>query len=188
MRRAEPLRARRRQRGFTLLELMVGLVVGAAAIAGTQTLFGVLVDHSARIRQVSEESARRANGDHVLRTLLLSAEVGADPQATFEGSLHAIRFETWCLVPSGFSERCVAELLFVPDSSRAEVSEIRAKLSTGEEVTVAALGRPARFAYLEDAAFGGSWTASWESSVRGPQAVGIITLADTVVYRVGVAR
>ena len=188
MPRTEPRTRARRTRGFTLLEIMVALVVSAAAIGGAHALFGLLADLSALVGDVRDDGARRSNGERLLRDLLLSAEAGADPTATFAGTSQDARFDSWCLTSRGWSERCFATLRLVVDPQQPDTSDVLAALSTGEQLSLWRASAQATLGYLEDESFGGTWMPSWGPGVRAPLALGILSPRDTIVLRVGVAR
>ena len=173
------------RRGFTLLELSVALLVGVTVIAGARVTLAVMVDHAQAMSVEGAATAKEANGERLLRQLVLHAEAGADPSATFGGTAQGVEFHTWCVTHQGWSERCIVALTLDRDENRAERRVLRAWLPDEETLQLLEVEAPARFAFLEDPAHGGRWSATWGPSASAPRALGVFSGTDTLILRVG---
>lgn len=161
-------------RGFTLLEVLVALIIGAIAIGGARAVTTALVDNAARIDSVHVEVAEAINGERLLRRLVLEVEAGRDPGSVFAGTRGRATFDSWCRVPGGWLERCHVELSLLAAPGDA-LATLEARISTGENLRLARLAAPAHFAFLEDAAHGGTWSDRWGPGPAAPLAIGIFT-------------
>ena len=163
----------------------MALVVGTIAIAGARSVLGALADHADRINRVARESDRFANGERSLRALVGGLHIGAAGGPTFSGDEREAHFSTWCPTPAGWQERCRVRLVIVRADSLEDGWTVGAMLPSGELLSLIPGGPTVRFAYLRDAAAGGTWVRSWGAGITAPVAVGIMTERDTLIVRVG---
>lgn len=167
--------------GFTLMEVVVALALGALLLLGARTMYGELADHTERISAAAADADREANTDAWLRGLLGRVEINPDQERAFAGDAAGARFATWCEVPAGWLERCtaslglirVAEVPTLAVSAAGQVTAVRRGFARGELI------------YLRDAAGGGQWSHNWTSQLTAPLAVGIVIDADTLLLRIG---
>jgi prepilin-type N-terminal cleavage/methylation domain-containing protein len=165
--------------GFTLIEVLVALAIGALTIGGARAVTIALVDHSLHLDHAHAQVSEAINGERLLRRLVLESEAGRDPNATFAGSETQAAFDTWCRTANGWAERCRVELSLAPPVADSMVT-LGAALAGGEQLTLGRFRAPVRLAFLEDAAHGGTWSARWGPSTAAPMAVGVFA-ADVVL-------
>lgn len=172
-------------RGFTLLEVIVALSIGALVVMGTRALIEGLHAHTVRLLSVSNSSNAAANAEHVLRTLVGNLALASTDASSFEGDAREARFTSWCDVPEGWQELCAVHL-----SVEGETGHVRllATLSTGERLTVRDSADTATLLYLGSSADGGHWFVKWTHSLMPPLAIGLISDGDTLLARVGERR
>lgn len=171
--------ARGARPGFTLIEVMVALAIGAITIGGARAVTIALVDHGQRLDAAHAQVSETINGERLLRRLVLESEAGRDPSAVFGGSLTEAAFDTWCRTPQGWAEQCHVELVLTPPAVDSMVT-LDAVLSPGERLTLGRFVAPVRLAFLEDAAHGGTWSPRWGPGTAAPMAIGVFA-ADVVL-------
>ena len=167
------------RRGFTLIEVMVALAIGAITIGGARAVTIALVDHAQRLDDTHAHVSETINGERLLRRLVLESEAGRDERAIFAGSETQAAFDTWCRTEDGWAERCRVELVLTPPMADSMVP-LDAVLAMGERLTLGRFAAPVRLAFLEDAAHGGTWSARWGPSTAAPLAIGIFA-SDVVL-------
>jgi prepilin-type N-terminal cleavage/methylation domain-containing protein len=168
--------------GFTLLELVVALFIGAVVVVGGRLILESLSTSERRLRRTATSADRIANGDNLLRQLFGRLEVGTPYARTFAGYEREVRFVTWCDVPAGWLERCHADVAIDRDS---EGGVLVVHFSTGERIVLQSGFRAGAFRYLNSPADGGQWFAVWGSGMTAPLAISIITDRDTTMVRIG---
>lgn len=173
---------RRRQIGFTLIEVVVALAVGGVVILGAHALLAAVADGADRITHASVEADRIANGERLLRALLGRLEVGTDSTRRFAGDEREARFTSWCDVPAGWLERCEVHIAVRTDGAGGTLSVL---LPTGIAVEVRRGVGPLSLRYLTNAAEGGRWVRTWGASLTAPLALGIVSDRDTMIVRIG---
>jgi prepilin-type N-terminal cleavage/methylation domain-containing protein len=177
---------RPRRAGFTLVEVSVALLLAAIALAGARVTLGAMVDHAAAITAAGRETLVRGNGERTLRALALHAEAGTDTSAAFGGTATGVVFDSWCLTPRGWRERCRVALTLDRDAADPGRYSLRAWLPELAPLELLEVPAPARFAFLEDPVHGGTWSATWGPSVVAPSAIGVFSEGDTLILRIGV--
>ena len=122
-----PIRVHRR--GFTLLEVVIALAIGALALAIAASLLSAASDHAVRVHDRAVSMDREAATERTLRRFVGQMEWsrGADQPAGGDSTM--VRFTSWCDVPAGWQERCSVELS-LPTRDHASAG-IVARLSTG---------------------------------------------------------
>jgi prepilin-type N-terminal cleavage/methylation domain-containing protein len=170
------------RRGFTLVEVIVALVVGAVVMLSARALLEVLGAQATRVTALGRDADADANGERLLRALIGHVDVGTGERAPFGGDQRSVRFSSWCTVPRGWQERCNA-MLVIDSTSRA--MSVVARLSTGEVLVLLRGRRIEGFRYLVDASSGGRWFTRWDDGLLVPLAIGILVDADTMIVRIG---
>lgn len=171
-----------RRRGFTLVELALAVALSGLAMLGAVLLMNQLHDSHVRLARRAEEAAREANGERLLRRLVLDAEPGADSTQWFYGDESSARFRSWCDVPAGWLERCGVMLAL---DRRDDSTAVDVMLTSGEALTLAVRPGDAQLRYLDRGARGSAWVARWTESVVLPEAIAIATPEDTILIPVG---
>jgi prepilin-type N-terminal cleavage/methylation domain-containing protein len=83
-----------RHRGFTLVEVIVALTIGAMAVILTHRLFTGVVDGTERLDEARRNLDREFNGRRWINESFGSLAVGGGPDR-FTGSPHEVSFATW---------------------------------------------------------------------------------------------
>ena len=179
----------RRNAGFTLVEVMVALAVGALVVLLAHEVIVGVVDGAERTRAAREVIERRANADRQLAAVLGNLEVGTDETTTYDGrsgwigdlERDELAFTTWLQHPRGWMER---------ERVTLEVHHGALVLAIGADTVVladhvTALG----IDHLLEPGADARWVAEWRSPVNAPVAVRVrVTrgaVADTMLYLVG---
>lgn len=170
----------RRVGGFTLLEVMVALALAGVVLLGARALLEQVGAGSEAIAAGAVEADRDANAERTLRDLLSRVEVRPSG-GPFAGDARGARFTTWCDVPAGWQERCVASLGLV----KAGDDNVLAVEARGALLPVRRGFAAGELLYLTSADRGGSWVRDWNSGVEPPLAVGVVMDADTLILRIG---
>ncbi|GJG89829.1 hypothetical protein tb265_50100 [Gemmatimonadetes bacterium T265] len=181
-------------RGFTLVELLVAVTIGALALAAAHAVLAQLVDGTAAVVRAAAAADRAANADRLLRDAVGQLEVRPVTGPDVDGTETTFRFSTWCDVPAGWQERCTARLAIDAVAGRpALVLSLRTDAGSGPSggagedtpVVLRTGFADGRLRYLSDPASGGRWAAAWSSRVTAPFALGVILDADTLIVRIG---
>lgn len=172
--------------GFTLIEVLVALIVGAIVLLGAHQILAILTDQSHSLTSRAAHTDRDANGERLLRSLVGQLELGSPGTVPFSGSPDTVRFSSWCEVPSGWLERCAVMLSFAADSDH---ETLRAQLNAHRPIDVLRGLRRGTFRYLESAAAGGQWFQQWGAGITAPLGLGIVLVrddvVDTMIVRIG---
>lgn len=151
--------------GFTLLELMAGLLVSAVVIATVARGYGMVAESVSSLEHRRVESTRRMNGRHWLAQALGSVEAGADSGRLFAGRPDELRCTTWLIGPGGWPER-TSLLVRLADGA------LRATTDRGDVVFADSIAG-VRFDYLLEPGLESPWVGGWESPVSVPFAIRI---------------
>lgn len=168
--------------GFTLLELMIALTIGATLVLGARALLVQLADSADRVVDAAAVADRAANAERLLRDLVAQAALDEGDGARFTGDERASRFVTWCDVPAGWKERCLVTIGVVRSPNGLALV---AGFPDGDVVVLRDGLATATLRYLYRAEGGGVWLPSWNSTVAIPLAVGAVLEGDTLILRIG---
>lgn len=171
-------------RGFTLVEVMVALAVGAlVALLAHRTLWAA-ADLGARLAAAREVHDRAMNARRFLALAFGSLDVGTGPSGGFDGDVDGVRFATWLPSVRGAPERCVV-------SVRLADSALVALAGTDTLHLVPGAGAVA-FDYLLDFGADATWVQGWSSPASAPLAVririgrrGREAKLDTLLFLIG---
>jgi prepilin-type N-terminal cleavage/methylation domain-containing protein len=168
--------------GFTIIELLVALLVGAMVVLAARLMLEGVADDARRIARFAEHSDHDANAERALRSTVESLDVGTVGVRSFEGDERAVRFTSWCARPGGWQERCDVTLSITGDSAAATLV---LALPGDKPLNVRSGARHGELCYLADAHDGGRWVRRWGAGLGVPLAIGAILDADTLVLRIG---
>jgi prepilin-type N-terminal cleavage/methylation domain-containing protein len=170
--------------GFTLVELLVALSIGAVVLVSARTLLDGLASHTRVAVQAMHSADARANSERMAQQIFGNAALAPGQAASFAGTPTEATFESWCPSPRGGLEPCHVRLAIVNADGKPAVV-----LSMPEGQTMTLLrGRPARLRYLSSAADGGHWDDAWKAFQTPPLAVEATAGDRTLFFRIGERR
>ena len=174
--------------GFTLLEIMVALALGAVSVVLVGTVFRSV--NNARTTLVSNRAALdlAMQGERTLQEAFASAAPPSDFAAAFRGNRRSIAWTATVRTAAGWTE---ARAL------RLDIKDRRLVLlgrTTSEAIADDVDSLVVR--YLAGRSLDASWVMEWNSAVTMPTAVMLETISrsddvirsDTLLFRVGVAQ
>jgi prepilin-type N-terminal cleavage/methylation domain-containing protein len=174
---------RGRRTGFTLLEVLIALMIGAIVLAAARGLLVQIADGADATARAARADDLSANTDQEMRALFAQVELGDSPDRQFNGDERSVTFSSWCAMPAGWMERCRVSVLLAP--SGPEAIDLVAHLSTGDTLMVPMNARSGTFIYLSDPHQERRWFRSWERGSVAPWAVGVVAGGDTTILRIG---
>jgi len=168
--------------GFTLIEILVALVIGAIVIAGAHDILDALTNtaNAAQLGAVNADDS--ANGDELLHALTGRLDLATPGAKPFFGSERITAFSSWCEVPRGWLESCSVVLAF--DTAFGKAALV-ARINDSTRVVLLRGLTSGSFRYLESAANGGVWQRLWGRGVSAPSAIGVLIDRDTLIIPVG---
>lgn len=171
--------------GFTLIEVLVALVIGAVVLASARALIDGLADQATATSHAARVADRRANAELMAREVVGNLSLAPVTASSFSGTPREALFASWCPSARGDLERCDVRL-FVRD--RGAVQDVVLDLSFGRQITLLESASSVRLRYLSDASAGGVWQSLWSVGVNTPLAVGVLADGDTLLLRIGERR
>ncbi len=168
-----PARPARALKGFTLIEVMVALTLGAMVVLAAHQTFGAATDTTARLEaaRVAHDTEMRAR--QWLTVAFASLDVATPGQTGFQGSPERVAFSA---LPA---RRVVLEVADGQLVAREDTATNR--LLTAERVT---------FDYLLHTGADEAWVRAWQSPVSAPLAVRLRLArpdgaVDTLLFAIG---
>jgi len=152
------------QRGFTLIEILVALTIGAVVVLLAHELFGAVVDRGRTLTVARTALDRSANARRWLDATFLSLDVGTEGASGFEGRPDHAGFTAWLLTPDGWFERRQVAL-------GAEQGRVRAIVESGTAIALVDSVTEVQFDYLLEPGADSRWVREWVSPVSAPVAV-----------------
>lgn len=150
--------------GFTLIEVVVALTIGAVVVLCAERLFSGAADGGRVVVAARERLDREANARRWLRATFLSLAVGDSGVGGFEGDTNRLRFTAWEMTPGGWFE-----------PARIDVGTrggyLVAAVSIGQRLTLDDSVRDVAFDYLLEPGADTRWVRRWISPVSAPIAV-----------------
>ena len=171
--------------GFTLVEVLGALTIGAMVLAGARGLMEGLADHAAATVRAARASDAVANSERAARQIVGNVALAPRLEPSFTGTPTQADFASWCPSVFGGLEACGVHLLVVRSDTSAE--EVVLALSTGTRLSIGH-GATARLRYLADAGAGGRWYPRWDDVLTPPLAIGVLAGTDTMLLRIGERR
>jgi prepilin-type N-terminal cleavage/methylation domain-containing protein len=152
------------QPGFTLIELMVALTIGALVVLVAHQLFAAVVERGRTLIAARTALDRSANARRWLTATFRSLDVGTDGAGGFDGRPDHAGFSTWLLTPDGWFERRKVTL-------SAGQGHLRATVHPGTSVTLRDSVADLQLDYLLEPGAESRWVREWLSPVSAPVAV-----------------
>lgn len=172
------------RRGFTLLELVVALSIAALALGIAGAALKLALDGVSYLQRSLARTEDRLLTDDFLRRVTSRVDPTSAEQPSVLGGASWVRLRTWCDASGGWLEQCVVDLIV---TQHAGPMSLDAVVDGGNRSPVwhAHPGEYVGFIFLRDAYAGGSWSGTWNSVARLPQAIGLIRGGDTLLLRIG---
>lgn len=157
----------RRERGFTLVEVMVALSLGALVLFAAHRVFSAVVDGSHRLTEAQQALERQSNTRRWLTEAFGSLAIG-ETGGGFAGHVDRVQFSTWELDEHGWRRRDRVEL-------ELRQHQFIASTEAGD-ITLADSLTALEFDYLLDPSDGSGsegwgFVREWISPVSAPLAV-----------------
>jgi prepilin-type N-terminal cleavage/methylation domain len=179
-------------RGFTLVEVIVAITVGAMVILAARLLVEQLGDSAQATIRAATRIDAEANAEHVMRGLATRSRPGTTDATPFEGDATHARFSSWCDVPGGWQERCLATLTVPAPTQSDSAGALLLTPGSGDAMPIRSGVKTGMLAYLTSASDGGQWVAAWNTASLAPLAiVAVLDLGerrDTLIFRIGARR
>ena len=156
----------RRDRGFTLLEVLVALTLSAVVALLAHQVFAAVVDRGKALVASRAELDRAANAHRWLAAAFLSLDVGSEGASGFEGHPDHVAFTTWLQTPDGWFERRLVAV--GPEDGR-----LRVRVKPGVPITLIDTVTAVQFDYLLEPGAESRWVREWVSPVSAPVAIRI---------------
>src|SRR5947208_2481554 len=91
--------------GFTLIEVLVALTIGALVVLVAHQLFAAVADRGRTLIEAQRTLDRSTNARRWLKSTFLSLDVGTDGAGGFDGRPDHVAFSTWLVTSDGWFER-----------------------------------------------------------------------------------
>jgi len=164
--------------GFTLMEIMVALVIAVMVLVAAHTAFVAIADQGEAFARMSARQDGEANAWEWLRILVRRMRTAGDA-ASIVGTDSTVNFSSWCESPHGWLEPCSVSL-----SVDHRDSLLRVASSTGLAFAVLAVP-PTHLRYYVIGKRSGVLASSWNSTFAPPDAIAVLTGADTLLFGIG---
>ena len=161
---AEPALQGRDRRGFTLIEVIVALTIGALVVLVAHQLFAAVADRGRTLIEAQTTLDRRANARRWLEATFLSLDVGTDGAGGFDGRPDHAVFSTWLVTSDGWFERRQVTL-------SAEQGRLWAAVTPGTQIALIDSVTDLQLDYLLEPGAESRWVREWVSPVSAPVAV-----------------
>ena len=161
---AEPALQGGDRRGFTLIEVVVALTIGALVVLVAHQLFAAVAERGRTLIAARTALDRAVNARRWLGATFLSLDVGTEGAGGFEGRPDHVVFSTWLLTPDGWFERGQVTL-------SAEQGQLRAAVTPGTSIALVDSVTDLQLDYLLEPGAESRWVHEWASPVSAPVAV-----------------
>jgi prepilin-type N-terminal cleavage/methylation domain-containing protein len=154
----------RNRRGFTLVELLVALSIGAAVVLMAHRITSAVLESSGWTERARLAADREANARRVLTTLVGSVDVVTRHADEFRGEPHRVAFTAWCDDEYGWPIRRRVMI---------EATEGDLTVSGWSDQRVRLLSDVSNFDVDYLLAYGAreQWVGTWISSASAPEAL-----------------
>jgi prepilin-type N-terminal cleavage/methylation domain-containing protein len=154
----------RGNRGFTLVELMIALMIAGLVVLLAHEIFSSATDGIRQLSISGKHLEAEQLGERWLASAMLSIETGG-PAGEFAGDPDHLSFSTWLMTPYGWFERRQVSIAL-------KSGTLRAISSPGDESLFDGV-RQVSFDYLLEPGLNSRWVNDWVSPVSAPLAVRI---------------
>ena len=158
--RAEPAL----QGGFTLIEVLVALAIGALVVLLAHQVFATVVNRGRTLLAARQSLDRTMNARRWLAATFLSLDVGMESAGGFDGRVDRMAFAAWQRTADGWFERRRITLAREGDRLVAAVTP-GAPVALMDDVDDVAVD------YLLEPGAEARWVREWVSPVSAPIAV-----------------
>ena len=154
----------RRESGFTLIEGVVALTIGALVVLVAHQLFAAVAERGKALTSARAALDRAANTRRWLHAMFLSLDVGTEGATGFDGRPDHAAFSTWLLTPDGWFERRHVSLSLEGD-------RLTATVTPGTPIALMDSVSDLQLDYLLEPGADSRWVREWVSPVSAPVAV-----------------
>lgn len=162
------------RRGFTLIEVLLALAIGAMIVSVAYRLFAGTADGARRVQEARLALDRAHNARRLLVQLVGSLDIGHLGAGGFDGEPERVTFSTWFVDAKGWPEARRVTL------ERSGDALVVTGVAPAPIQFVDSLAR-AEFDYLLDYGADAAWVRTWKSPVSAPLAIRVrIERADGV--------
>ena len=162
--RAEPALQGRDRRGFTLIEVLVALAIGALVVLLAHQLFATVVNRGRTLLAARQSLDRTMNARRWLAATFLSLDVGMESAGGFDGRVDRMAFAAWQRTADGWFERRRITLA-------REGDRLVAAVTPGAPVALMDDVDDVAFDYLLEPGAEARWVREWVSPISAPIAV-----------------
>ena len=163
--------------GFTLIEVLLALAVGALTVLLAHRVFAATTDGTRAVRSTRAALDREANARRWQQAAFLSLDVGTASGTGFEGRADRATFSTWLQTAGAWHERRRVTLA-------ARDGRFLALPDAGEGVRLADSVTAVAFDYLLVPGEDSKWVREWISPVSAPLAVRVRVTRSGNTHRV----
>jgi len=153
-----------RDKGFTLIELMVALAVSGVVVLTAASVFTAVGDAGREVRVAREKLDRVMNARRWLAVTFLSLDVGQQPTGPFEGRADRVTFSAFQQTAGGWLEERRVTL-------GKDGAQLMATIQPGQPIALADSVADVAFDYLLEPGLNATWVREWISPVSAPVAV-----------------
>ncbi len=150
--------------GFTLIEVIVALTIGALVVLLAHQVFASVAERGRTLVAARDSLNRAANARRWLKATFLSLDVGTDSAGGFDGRADRVAFAAWERTADGWFER--RHIALSRDGDRLVASVI-----PGEPVALIDGVTGIAFDYLLEPGAESRWVREWVSPVSAPVAI-----------------
>jgi prepilin-type N-terminal cleavage/methylation domain-containing protein len=150
--------------GFTVIEVLVALTIGAVVVLLAHQLFAAVAERGKTLIAARTALDRAANARRWLDAMFLSLDVGTDGASGFDGRPDHAGFSAWLLTHDGWFERRLVIL-------GADQGRLRALVTPGTPLSLVDSVTDVQFDYLLEPGAESRWVREWVSPVSAPVAV-----------------